>query len=166
MLAVFGMANAGCSFIFTKGPQPEVQPPPPCTTSNTVPTVDAVIGGLGVVALVAGVVVAAEAASQPCSGFGCAGEGAVIAAGGGGALLGVVGAAVFIPSAIVGFNRTAACRASLEAKPQQPASPSPPQSSLLLVPPHGCPTAGGAPRMCSSAPPWGPSAVLLKEAPH
>ena len=26
MLAVFGVANTGCSLIYTKGPQPEVQP--------------------------------------------------------------------------------------------------------------------------------------------
>ena len=40
MLAVFGVANTRCSFIFTKGPQPEVQPPPPCTTGNAAPALD------------------------------------------------------------------------------------------------------------------------------
>jgi len=60
LLMVSGLSGSGCSFIFTKGPQPELEPPPPCTTSNAAPTADAIIAGLGVVGLVAGVAVGAS----------------------------------------------------------------------------------------------------------
>ncbi len=149
LLVVSGLSGSGCSFIFTRGPQPEVEPPPPCTTSNAAPTADAIIGGLGVVALVAGVAVGASYAGESCSGFGCIGTGVGTGAGFGAAILGGVAAAVFIPSAVVGYNRTAACRASLEPMSREPASPARPESSLLLVPPSGCPMPGDVPRLCT-----------------
>jgi hypothetical protein len=34
MLVVFGVSYVGCSLMLTKGPQPEVQPPPPGTTED------------------------------------------------------------------------------------------------------------------------------------
>jgi hypothetical protein len=162
-LAVFGVANAGCSLIYTKGPQPEVQPPPPCTTWNTSPAADTVLAVLSVGAVVAGAVVYANGTTRHNCGFFC-GFGEEV--GGVGAMvIGGVGTLVFVPSAIVGFNRTAACRASLEAKPQQPASSPPPQSWLLLAPPEACPP-GNGPRICSSTASWGPSALVLDEPPH
>lgn len=159
MLAVFGVANAACSFVYTKGPQPEVQPPPECTTSNKAPIADTVFAAASVAAVVAGSILYADAAGSCChsleSGYATLFPVAI----------GGLGILVFTPSAIVGYNRTAACRDSLEAKPQQPASPGPPLSSLLRVPPHGCPMLGDAPRVCSSAASWEPSAVVLGEAP-
>jgi hypothetical protein len=153
MLAVFGVATAGCSLFLTKGPQLEVQPPPPCTSSVAAPVVDTVLAAasLGLV------VVGAEEANKPP-------QSSIIsptAAGLTGIIVGLVLSTTFISSAGVGYTRTAACRASLEAKPQEPASPGAPQSSLLLVPPHGCPPPGDVPRLCSSTAPWGPSAVVI-----
>jgi len=159
MLAVFGLANAACSLVYTRGPQPEVQPPPECTTWNTSPTADTVLAVLSVGAVVAGAFLYADAEHQGGSASFDQGLGGV-----GAMVIGGVGTLVFVPSAIVGYTRTAACRASLEAKPQQPAPPSPPLSSLLLVPPQGCPTLGDVPRTCSSTAPWGPSAVALGDA--
>ena len=162
MLAVLSVANAGCSLIYTRGPQPEVQPPPPCTTSYVHPIADTVIAAASVAALVWGSVTYAEEHGKPQpSCFLCYGNEATAV---GFMVVGGLSTLVFTPSAVVGYNRTAACRASLATKPQQPASP--PQSSLFLVPQEGCPTSGDAPRVCSSAAPFGPSAVVLGEAVH
>jgi len=153
MLVVFGVYNSGCSLIYTKGPQPGVQPPPPCTTDNTWPTTDTVLAAVSVAAVVAGTLLL----TQKCPSGGCTTEevaGGFV--GGGLALGGIVGTAIFTPSAIVGYMRTADCRASLEPKPQQPASTPLPPSSFLLVPRGGCRTVGDAPRSCS--------AVALDEA--
>ena len=162
ILIALVQASAGCSLIFTKGPQPEVQPPPPCTTDNTAPTADTVLAVASVAAVVAGAVVYVNGTKQQgCGGWFC-GFGEQV--GGGGAMVaGVLGTLIFTPSAIVGFNRTAACRAWLETNPQYapPLSPSPPESSLLVGPPQGCPTPGDAPRICSSAASWRPRAVVL-----
>ena len=161
VVAVHGAASTGCSLIYTKGPQPEVQPPPPCTTSNGFPVADAVIAALGVAALTAGTVLFIDAASRKnCGADFCLTEGFT---GIGAFAVGVPVTAIFIPSAIIGFNRTAACRAWLEANPQYapPPSPSTPTSSLLQVPTQGCPTSGDAPRICSSAASWRSSAVVL-----
>ena len=161
MLVVFVQASAGCSLIFTKGPQPEVQPPPPCTTDNGFPIADTVIAVASVAAVVAGAVVYANGTTRHNCGWFC-GFGEEVG-GAGAMLIGGIGTVIFTPSAIVGYMRTSDCRAWLEANPQYapPPSPSTPQSSSLLVPPQGCPTLGDVPRMCSSTAPWGPSAVVL-----
>ena len=159
MLVVLGVYSTGCSFIYTKGPQPGVQPPPPCTTDNGAPIADTVIASLSVAAVIAGAVLYAEAESMHCGFFdakcdsltpGLTGLGAMI--------IGVPLAAVFIPSAVVGFDRTAACRAWLEPKPQQPATTPAPQSSFLLMPQRECPAVGDAPHICS--------AVVLHDVAH
>lgn len=166
-LVVAALSSSGCSFILTKGPQPEVQPPPPCTTSNAAPIADAIIGGLGAVSLVAGVAVGASYAGESCTGWGCLGTGIGAGAGFGAAILGGIAAAVFIPSAVVGFNRTDACRASQAPKSQEPASPALPESSFLRVPLRGCPTPADAPRLCADVATYQrPSAFALEEAPH
>ena len=157
-LLVVATKGAGCSFVYTRGPQPEVQPPPPCTTDNWAPTTDTVIAAVSVAAVVAGAVIYADG-MKPCSGFLCQlneeslGGGAALVAGG-------VGTLIFTPSAIVGYRRTSDCRAWLEANPQYapPPAPSPPSSSLL-VPSQGCPTSGDVPRVCSAAVPWALSAA-------
>ena len=156
MLLVFVQTNAGCSLFLTKGPQPEVQPPPPCTTSNVAPALDTTAALLSAV-----VATAAFASTKSCS------SGEIIFCsspdniGGIWAIAGVstAFAALFTTSAIVGFNRTAVCRTSLGA--ESPASSPVPESSFLLVPERQCPMSGDAPRICSSAAPWGPSAVVL-----
>ncbi len=157
MLVVLLQANAGCSLIFTKGPQPEVQPPPPCTTSNVAPALDTT-GAL----LSAVVATAAFASTKSCSSSGefifCSSPDNI---GGIWAIAGVstAFAALFTTSAIVGFNRTAVCRTSLGT--DSPALSPVPESSFLLLPERQCPTSGDVPRVCSSAAPWGPSAVVL-----
>ena len=148
MLAVFGVVNAGCSFIFTKGPQPEVQPPPPCTTGNAAPVLDTVAAVA--VALPAVWSFAQAVSDCPWNVLGgCSPEarGAYWV----GAGVGFALAALYTTSAVVGFNRTAACRASQPPQPQEAAPSAQPESSFLLVPPHGCPPPGDAPRICSSA---------------
>jgi|GEM_PF-2598924 len=169
ILVVFVQANAGCSLIFTKGPQPEVQPPPPCTTDNGAPIADTVLAVASVAAVVGGALAYSEGKRQEQQGCGhewFCGFGNQVG-GGGLMVIGGLGILLFTPSAIVGFNRTADCRAWLAANPQYapPPSPSSPESSLLLVPAQGCPTAGDVPRVCSAAAPWGPSAVALGDLP-
>jgi hypothetical protein len=164
MLVVFVQASAGCSLIFTKGPQPEVQPPPPCTTDNGFPVADTVIAVASVAALVAGAVVYVNGMAKHDCGLGSVCQFNEESVGGGAAMIaGGVGTLIFTPSAIVGFNRTSDCRAWLAANPQSAPSPSPnpPQSSLLLVPAQRCPTSGDVPRICSAPAPWGPGAVVL-----
>ena len=167
--AVHGAVSTGCSLIHTKGPQPEVQPPPPCETSNNLPVADTVLAVASVGAVVAGSVVYSQNAHKSCGfDFGCAmtpgaGIGLVVAGG--------VGTLVFVPSAIVGFMRTADCRAWLQANPQYAPPPSPPPpspppppaetSSSLLVPVRTCPIQGDAPLLCSSRASWESSALVL-----
>jgi len=156
MLVVFGIYSTGCSLIFTKGPQPEVQPPPQCTTSNVAPALDTTAALL----FAGGAITSFYVAATPCEGWPvpnipCSnqGEAGTYWALGAGA---VALAALFTASAVVGFNRTAACTSSPGFEPHQPASSPLPQSSFLLVPQGGCPTPGDAPRSCS--------AVVLDEA--
>ena len=171
LVAVHAAVSTGCSFAFTKGPQPEVQPPPPCTTSNLAPAFDVGFAALAVV--LAGWAASGTGSydytARDCPCFWCEpcsppythtkdNNWLWIPAG-----VSIASAVLFGSSAIVGFNRTADCRASLESNPlyAPPPSPSPPTSSLLLVPAQGCPTSGDVPRMCSSAASWGSSAVVL-----
>ena len=79
-------------------------------------------------------------------------------------IAGLVGTAVFVPSAITGFGRTYDCRAWLEANPQYAPQPAPSTSSSLLVPARGCPSQGDAPLLCSSRASRDSSA-LVRNAP-
>ncbi len=100
------MTNSGCSFIFTKGPEPEVHPAPPCTTTNDAPAMDTILAvlslgllGLGMAAVVDGS--AKSAPPTPCvdnceSGL----EGA---AGVLGMAVGAALVALFTTSAVVGY---------------------------------------------------------------
>ena len=163
LLLVAGAASTGCSFVYTRGPQPEVQPPPPCTTSNASPTADTALAVVSVGAVVAGSILYSQATKSNCSSgiadISCnieqgAGIGAIIAGG--------VGTLVFVPSAIVGYNRTADCRAWLQANPEYVPQPAPSTSSSLLVPTHTCPSRGDAPLLCSSGASRESSALVLK----
>ena len=73
--------------------------------------------------------------------------------GGGMIILGAIGARLFIPSAVVGYNRTAACRAWVEGGskpvPATPRQAGDPRGSWLLVPAE-CSSRGDAPLVCFS----------------
>ena len=148
MLLVYCFSTTGCSLLFTKGPQPEVKPPAPCTTSNVAPALDTTAA-----ILTAAVMVTALTATGSCSttgwDFWCTNSSD---AAGIWATVGISAAltALFTTSAVIGFNQTASCRTSLGLEPP-PAAPAPlPESSFLLVPQRVCPTAGDAPRTCSA----------------
>jgi hypothetical protein len=96
LAALFVAAIPGCSLILTEGPQPELHPPPQCTTSVAAPVVDTVLAAFSVTLLGLGIAAEAES-STPCTGEFCSlngvGEGAgwvAIAAG----------------AAVVGYQRT------------------------------------------------------------
>jgi hypothetical protein len=143
VLAVYGVSSTGCSLSFTKGPQPEVHPPPPCTTDNGAPIADTVLAVSSVALATIPWIFYANAPRSDNSGI------ALFAFWG--SIIGGFGAAIFTTSAVVGFNQTAACRTSLGLAYEQPASSPVPQSSFLLVPEGGCPMPGEAPRLCSSS---------------
>ena len=167
LVAVHGAASTGCSLIYTKGPQPEVRPPPPCTTSNASPYADIGLAVASVGAVVAGSIQYTRKCTG--SGFGDISCGVQQGTGIGAIVAGGVGTLVFVPSAIVGFMRTADCRAWLQANPQSTPPPPPPPaetSSSLLVPVRRCPSQGDAPLRCSSGASWESSALVLDEARH
>jgi hypothetical protein len=143
--------SPGCSLIFTKGPQPELHPPPECTQSVAAPVTDTVLATLSVALLGLGVAVVADTSSSPscptgglyyCSNTGRDAEagfglGAIVA----GAALG----ALFTASAVVGYQQTSACRASLEPNALLPQ----PKASLLPASPaEACEAVRDAPRVC------------------
>jgi len=166
MLVASGVSATGCSLIYTKGPQPEVKPPPPCTSSDSFPVADTTLAIISVAAVVAGAVVYSSGTKKQCSG----GEwfcGFSEQVGGGGAMLvGGIGALIFTPSAIVGFNRTAACRTWLEANPQYaPPPPPPPEASSRLVSPPASRGPDDAPRVYSLVAPW-PRPVVPDQVLH
>jgi hypothetical protein len=141
------IASPGCSFIFTKGPEPEVHPPPECTTSVAAPAVDTVMIAASVALVVAG---AATAASSCTSGFGLNFCGLNQGVGLGAILLGAVSGVVFTSSAVVGFNRTSACRALLEPNALPPPSPVVPATSLFPASPtKACAGMGDVPHVCA-----------------
>ena len=124
-----------------------MQPPPPCTTSYIHSIADTVLSAVSV-----------GMTTWAATGFHAekVRDGTVIA--------GLVGTAVFVPSAITGFGRTYDCRAWLEANPQYAPQPAPSTSSSLLVPARGCPSQGDAPLLCSSRASRDSSA-LVRNAP-
>ena len=140
-----GAMGNGCSLLYTQGPQPEVRPPPSCTTSNDAPITDTVFAVLSVGAVVGGLIAYKN---------GDIGTGLL---GAGGAILGGVGTLVFVPSAVIGYNRTAACRdwidqgSRYEPPKRLPARP-PQASTLLREPAPPCPSRGDAPLLCSKDP--------------
>jgi hypothetical protein len=160
VVALHSAVSTGCSLVFTKGPQPEVQPPPPCTTDNGLPIADTVIAVASVAAVVAGAVVYANGTTRHnCGGWFCGFDEEV--GGAGAMLIGGIGTVIFTPSAIVGYMRTADCRAWLQANPHYAPQPTPSTSSSLLVPARRCPSQGDAPLRCSSPASWQSSALVL-----
>ena len=171
VVAVPGAASTACSFAFAKGPRPEVQPPPPCTTSNAAPVADTVLSVISVGAVVAGSLIYADSKkSLTCSPsnyfcpLGGIGTGVEEATGVGAIIAGGVGTLLFVPSAITGYGRTADCRAWLQANPQYAGQPPPSNPSPPLVPARRCPGQGDAPLLCPSEPSWESNALVLDEA--
>jgi hypothetical protein len=154
MLLVVG--TEGCSYAFTRGPQPslpagpgpETSRPqtPECTSSVAAPVVDTVLSTLSVAIFVAGI--AALATPEPsCSGgsFGCLQLNQSV--GWTGIIAGGLTSTLFIASAVTGYGRTADCRAAKEASARLP----PPTASVppSFVPLEGCGSVGDVPRVCS-----------------
>jgi hypothetical protein len=152
LAALFLIASPGCSFIFTKGPEPEVHPPPACTTSVAAPVVDTVMVAASVALVIAGAGTASSQCNSSTSGFGFSFCGLNQGVGLGAVIAGAVSGAVFTTSAAVGFNRTSACRASLE--PNALPAPGPVVPATSLFPPSptkACAPMGDAPRLCPRA---------------
>jgi hypothetical protein len=149
-LALLGVMSQGCSFLFTKAPQPNGQPSPHCSDSYAAPIADTVVIGLSVAAIVAGSIVYADSQcrSGSCSEGGqLAGTTAIVAGG--------VGMLLFTPSTVLGYSRTSACRAWLEGDdPPRPRHTGDLESSVLVPQPR-CSHESDAPLLCSAGPLWG-----------
>ena len=141
-------ASSGCSLIYTRGPQPEVRPPPECTASVAAPVTDTVLAtlsvalfGLGV--LGTGAVFASGTTAVSCPVSGCNNNlGLALALSGSAVLVGAALGTLFTVSAVNGYQRTAACRASQAPDARQPST-----GAHLLVP-EDCFERGTAPRTC------------------
>jgi len=144
-------ATPGCSLIFTKGPQPELQPPPECTSSVAAPVADTVLAtlsialfGLGVTGAVASLYGGA-AVSCPVSGCNNGSEGVAFVGSLSALALGAAMGALFITSAVNGYEKTSACRASVEANALLPR----PKALLFPASPaEACEAVRDAPRVC------------------
>jgi hypothetical protein len=141
LATLFLGACPGCSLIFTHAPQPDVHPPPECTTSVAAPVVDTVVATASATLLGFG----AAAAATPCTPGDVNFCGLGQAAGWGAIVVGAVTGILFTTSAVVGYQRTSACRASLEpnALLPQPSASLLPASSVEV-----CASVGDAPRSC------------------
>lgn len=144
LATVLVVASPGCSLIFTHGPQPEVHPAPECTASVAAPVVDTVLATAGVTFLGLGVAAVATSCTGGSGQYpnfcGIGQDGGWVAVAVGAAM-----GALFITSAVVGYQRTSACRASLEPNALLPQ----PRASLFPASPAGgCAPVGDAPRMC------------------
>jgi hypothetical protein len=140
------VASPGCSLILTKGPQPELHPPPECTSSVAAPVVDTVLAALSFTLLGLGVAAETEA-SAPCKGEFCSLNGISQGAGWIAIAAGAATGILFTTSAVVGYQRTSACRAS-----QEPNALLPQARTLLLPvsPAKACAPLDDAPRVCRS----------------
>ena len=120
MLGGLAMAGSGCSLVFTRGPGLDRQSPEPCTSSNGYAIADTALAVVSVAAIIGGSVAVAQGSKPGSNDLGEAVTGLGLIG------TGVVGTAIFVPSAIVGYNRAAACRAWLEMpSPIVPSSPNP-----------------------------------------
>jgi hypothetical protein len=144
------VAGPGCSLILTKGPEPEVHPTPECTTSNAAPVADTVLAATSAALAIA----AAAVAAQPCPpgppfsvDSMCGYQHLAWFPAGGALLTGIL----FTTSAVVGYHRTSACRASLLEPNGQPPPPPVVLPSALLPrsPDEPCAPIGDAPRACN-----------------
>jgi len=122
LLMAATVACSGCSLVYARGPQTSASPSPPepCTSTNVHAIADTVLASVFFTALVGGTIALIDG-TQKHGGWNGFGEDLI-----GLGLIGTgfVGTAIFTPSAVVGYNRAAACRA-WEAMP----SPLPPPRS-------------------------------------
>jgi hypothetical protein len=148
------VASPGCSLVFTKGPEPEVHPPPECTTSVAAPVADTVFATASVVLLGLGVAAFADSTSS-CKGEFCGiGSGAGEVVGVGAILVGALSGILFTTSAVVGYKRTSACRDSMAPDASPLSGSVVPATSLLPAAPwEACARVGDAPRVCTNAAP-------------
>jgi hypothetical protein len=134
------VASPGCSLVYTRGPHPEIHPPPECTTSLAAPAADTALAVLSLTLLGLGVASAAVRCPE-CGGLDVVGLGAVV--------LGTGFGALFTTSAAVGYGRTGACRSLKESNRPPPPAPPPASSTLLrALPSAACGPLGDAPRVC------------------
>jgi hypothetical protein len=154
LAAALVWTSTGCSLLYVKGPQPDVNPPPPCTTSNALPVEDLILTGSAVVVLATGAIIHANETEETID----HGKGAGLMVAGG------IGALLFGTSAIVGYGRTSDCRAWLESEARNAAPPAAQTPSSFLVPARRCPTEGDAPRLCQAEATWESGAVVLGKA--
>jgi hypothetical protein len=152
LATVLLVASPGCSLVYTKGPQPEVQPTPECTTSNAAPVADTTLATLSVALLgigLAGVVIATSTnVGISCAVSGCSSTAGLLAGSWAAVAVGAAMGALFATSGAVGFKRTSACRASLRPSAMLP-QPKPSHLPALAL--EACAPVGDAPRFCSSA---------------
>jgi hypothetical protein len=157
-VALLVIVTPGCSFVFTRGPQPSLPGPPStepskpvaaeCTSSVAAPVTDTVLSTLSVAILVGGVAALATP-EPPCTSFCFRGFNQGV--GWTGIIVGGITSAIFIASAVTGYQRTADCRASLEAGARLP----PPRASVPpSIPDEVCRAAEDVPRACTSIPSW------------
>ncbi|HUM09721.1 MAG TPA: hypothetical protein VLT82_02120 [Myxococcaceae bacterium] len=117
VIIALATTSPGCSFIFTRGPepgryaQPSGAPSLECTSSVAAPAVDTALATLSL-ALVGAGIFAASAFSGFQDASSTAGVYAII----GGAATGTL----FTASAVAGYQRTAACRTALESARPSP----------------------------------------------
>lgn len=149
LLILVGLLNPACSLVLTKGPQPEALPPPECTTSNGAPIADALLALVSAGVATLGVLLAVEA---QCDQYHCPkpGEGPPPAMGWGIAAFGVASTALFTTSAVVGFDKTAACR---EFQSHAPVSLGSGETAAEFLPLAlsripACPAGGDTPQLC------------------
>lgn len=139
----------GCSLIFTRGPDPEAQPPPECTTSVAAPVADTVLAAASLGLVVAGLTQPAPKC-QPGEFLCGLGQQTSWAAA---VIIGAVTGVLFTSSAVVGYVRTSACSKFMEKQGSSPSTPVEPPKSLLK---HGsvqaCEAVGDAPRACRRVP--------------
>jgi len=154
LAAVLASTSAGCSLLYVKGPQPEVKPPPPCTTSNALPVEDVILAGTSVVVLTTGAILHAN----ETVGSADHGKGAGLM------VVGGIGALFFATSAIVGYSRTADCRAWLESEVRTAELPATPTPASFLAPSLRCPTKRDVPRLCLGEAAWDSRVVVVGEA--
>ncbi len=151
-LALVLAASPGCSLLFTQAPRPELHPPPPCNPLVASPVMDTVLATAGAGLAVTGAVVASySCGGGPQSVDSNAYCGLHQAFGYGALISGALVSALFTTSAVLGYQRTAACRALAESTGPAPAAREVPSALLLSASPvEGCGRGGDTPRRCPS----------------
>ena len=134
----------GCSLFLTKGPEPQVQPVPACTTSNAAPVADTALAAVSAAVLTWGAVNAFGCSSPPAPGTTCSNGWAVVPV-----AVGAAAAVLFSASAGVGYTRTSLCRA-MPSSLVTSAGPALPASGLGPPWARACPGTTDAPRLCPS----------------